>query len=90
MERQLWVLCPICNSKTRTKIREDTELVNFPLFCPKCKHETLINTKRGIVKIIKEPDAKTQSRQFVRITFTDYWLFSLNPASCGADQQDSL
>ena len=44
------------------KVRKDTELINFPLFCPKCKHETLINTKRGIVKIIKEPDAKTQSR----------------------------
>ena len=62
MERQLWVLCPICNSKTRVKVRKDTELINFPLFCPKCKHETLINTNRGIVKIIKEPDAKTQSR----------------------------
>ena len=62
MERQLWVLCPVCNGKTRTKIRKDTELVNFPLFCPKCKHETLINTNHGIVKIMKEPDAKTQSR----------------------------
>ncbi len=34
MEMQSWVLCPICNNKTRTKVREDTELVNFPLFCP--------------------------------------------------------
>ncbi|WP_330682179.1 cysteine-rich KTR domain-containing protein [Mediterraneibacter gnavus] len=31
MEMQSWVLCPICNNKTRTKVREDTELVNFPL-----------------------------------------------------------
>ena len=29
-----WILCPICGSKTRLKIRADTELKNFPLFCP--------------------------------------------------------
>ena len=45
MDKQLWVLCPICNNKTRTKVREDTELINFPLFCPKCKTETLINSE---------------------------------------------
>ena len=47
--------------KGRTKIRNDTELINFPLFCPKCKQETIINMKRGNI-IIREPDAKTQSR----------------------------
>ena len=36
-----WLLCPICKSKTRIKLREDTELKNFPLYCPKCKLETL-------------------------------------------------
>ena len=47
MSNQSWVLCPICNNKTRIKIRDDTELINFPLFCPKCKQETLINIKHG-------------------------------------------
>ena len=61
MSNQSWVLCPICNNKTRTKIRNDTELINFPLFCPKCKQETIINMKSGNI-IIREPDAKTQSR----------------------------
>ncbi|HBF6322246.1 cysteine-rich KTR domain-containing protein [Clostridioides difficile] len=55
-------IMPICNNKTRIKIRVDTELISFPLFCPKCKHETLINIKHGNVTTIKEPDAKTQSR----------------------------
>ena len=64
MSNQSWVLCPICNNKTRTKIRGDTELINFPLFCPKCKQETLINVKQFNVSVIKEPDAKTQSRWF--------------------------
>jgi len=44
------------------KIRKDTELKNFPLFCPKCKQETLINVKQFDLSVIKEPDAKTQSR----------------------------
>lgn len=41
-----WLLCPICSSKTRTKIRVDTILVNFPLFCPRCKKETIINAEQ--------------------------------------------
>ena len=36
-----WILCPLCGSKTRDKIRADTEMKNFPVFCPKCKEETL-------------------------------------------------
>ena len=55
MEKQSWVLCPVCSNKTRTRIRKDTELINFPLYCPKCKVETLINIKYGKVTVIKEP-----------------------------------
>ena len=57
-----WILCPVCKSKTRLQIREDTELKNFPLYCPKCKQETLIEAKNLQVTVIKEPDAQTQSR----------------------------
>ena len=52
-----WIRCPICGSKTRDKIREDTILKNFPLYCPKCKQETLIEVKDLQVTVIKEPDA---------------------------------
>ncbi len=62
MYRCEWILCPICNNKTRIKIRENTILKNFPLYCPKCKQETLINVKQLNISIIKEPDAQTQSR----------------------------
>ena len=62
MGNQEWILCPNCQSKTRTKIREDTILSRFPLFCPKCRQETLINAEQLKISIIKEPDAKTQSR----------------------------
>ena len=62
METQEWLLCPICSSKTRIRLREDTELKNFPLFCPKCRHETLIDAEQMNISESKEPDAKTQSR----------------------------
>ncbi|WP_243124553.1 cysteine-rich KTR domain-containing protein [Clostridium sp. AWRP] len=51
------MLCPICGNKTRLKIWENTELKNFPLFCPKCKQETLITIQQFNMSVIKEPDA---------------------------------
>ena len=57
-----WVHCPVCGNKTRLQIREDTELKNFPLFCPKCKHENLINVRDLQIVIVTEPAAKPQSR----------------------------
>ncbi|HGA2931306.1 TPA: cysteine-rich KTR domain-containing protein [Streptococcus agalactiae] len=57
-----WILCPICGNKTRLRIRVDTILKNFPLYCPKCKNEILINVQKMNIITIKEPDAKTQSR----------------------------
>lgn len=49
-----WLLCPICKSKTRLQLREDTELKNFPLYCPKCKQETLINAKDLQITVIQK------------------------------------
>ena len=62
MDKTEWIICPICRNKTRVKIREDTELVNFTLFCSKCKQETLVNVQKLNMSIIKEPDAVAQSR----------------------------
>lgn len=62
MKEYNWVMCPVCQNKTRIKIREDTEIKNLPLFCPKCKQETLINIQQLNMSVINEPDAKTQSR----------------------------
>ncbi len=53
-----WILCPVCKGKTRTRIREDTTLTNFPLFCPKCGQETLVNVRQSKMVVIQEPDAK--------------------------------
>lgn len=62
MEKENWVLCPICNSKTRIKVRPDTVLENFPLFCPKCKRETIISIKwhdKQLVTLERHENDKT-------------------------------
>jgi len=53
MERTVWLLCPVCGNKTRLKVRQDTELINFPLYCPKCKQETLVNVKNTQLSVIR-------------------------------------
>ena len=57
MEDSEWIKYPICGSKTHNKIRQDTIIKNFPLYCPKCKQETIINVQNQEVTVIKEPDA---------------------------------
>ena len=47
-----WILCPICGNKTRVRIRKDTELKNFPLYCPKCSRESLIEGKQVIIRTL--------------------------------------
>lgn len=49
-EEKRWVLCPRCGAKTRLQILRETELKEFPLFCPKCKRESIIDVKNFIVK----------------------------------------
>ncbi len=53
MNKKEWILCPVCGSKTRNKVREDTILINYPLYCPKCRQETLIEAKNLQVIVIQ-------------------------------------
>ncbi len=57
MSKTEWLLCPVCKSKTRIKLQENTVLENFPLFCPKCKKEFVVTVKELNITVIKEPDA---------------------------------
>lgn len=57
-----WILCPVCFGKTRTQIRRDTVLENFPLFCPKCKRTFLISLHGCRTEYSNRSDAETQSR----------------------------
>ena len=62
MEQIHWICCLNCGNKARDRLREDTVIRNYPLYCPKCKQETLINVSNLKITVIKESDAKTQSR----------------------------
>ena len=58
MEKKIeWIKCPVCGNKTRNMVRQDTILKKFPLFCPKCKKETIIDLSDFVMKIVEEPDA---------------------------------
>ena len=54
MEQSFFIHCPICGNKTRNKVRPDTVLQNFPLFCPKCKQECLIDVKNGQITVLQD------------------------------------
>ncbi len=62
MEKTEWVRCPVCGNKTRTMIRENTELKNFPLYCPKCKQESLIEAERLQINVIMKSDKLSDLR----------------------------
>jgi Zn finger protein HypA/HybF involved in hydrogenase expression len=53
-----WIRCPVCGSKTRSRMRNDTILINYPLYCPKCKQERLIVVKNLRVTVIEKIDNK--------------------------------
>lgn len=55
-----WLLCPICGAKTRLRLLQRTVLRDFPLFCPKCRQERIINAQNYQIEIIDQPDAKKQ------------------------------
>ena len=52
MQKVDWVRCPASRNKTRTRIREDTVLKNYPLYCPKCKQENLIEAENLHITVI--------------------------------------
>ena len=65
IESPNWILCPVCGNKTRLKIRGDTELKNFPLYCPKCRQETLINVTQTLQEKINRMLVTEASRMAV-------------------------
>ncbi len=54
MTKTEWLICPVCGRKTRTMIREDTVLKNYPLYCPEFKQETLISAKGLQITVIQQ------------------------------------
>lgn len=53
-EKIKWLLCPVCGNKTRNRVRADTILIHYPLYCPKCRQECLVDVKDLQIRVIKE------------------------------------
>lgn len=47
-----YVYCPKCHGKTEKKVTEDTVLRDFPLYCSKCREETIVSVARGFRLIV--------------------------------------
>lgn len=52
-KKEHWILCPVCGSKTRARLLPDTVLRSFPLFCPKCRRESIINVQNYKVSTLR-------------------------------------
>lgn len=55
-QQAYWICCSICGKKTKTRVYEDTVLLKYPLYCTKCKKETIINVVKLKTVISDEPD----------------------------------
>ena len=82
MRNEQWILCPICGCKTELKIQEDTVLKNFPLYFPKCKHETLIKIQQLNMSVIKEPDAEPITRKASPCGYGLSFISQYAPLTC--------
>ena len=54
----IWIRCPNCRGKTRTKVYPDTVLLHFPLYCPKCKRTydvDVVNLRMRYTEIERTP-----------------------------------
>mgnify|MGYP002897698288 CR=1 FL=1 len=53
-----WLLCPVCGAKTRLRLLQRTVLREFPLYCPKCRRESVISARNFQIETVYQPDAK--------------------------------
>ncbi|MEF2699875.1 MAG: cysteine-rich KTR domain-containing protein [Oscillospiraceae bacterium] len=44
--RENRAVCPVCGALTRIVILPETVVINFPLYCHRCRRTTIINYRR--------------------------------------------
>lgn len=49
------LVCPCCEEPLDIKVNKDTILLRFPLYCLKCKNETVIDLIEHKIYISKNP-----------------------------------
>lgn len=53
-----WIHCPCCKCRTRTKVKPETVVKNFPVYCPKCKREYIVDVEALQIKLSVEPKSR--------------------------------
>ena len=56
-KESVWLYCPVCNAKTKTKAYTDTVLIRYPLYCPRCRKEYSISLFQ-MKMLIEETDVQ--------------------------------
>ena len=78
MMNNSWLICPVCGGKTRDQIRKDTVLINYPLYCTKCKQTTLINVNELNTTAMQAITTDFYFPEFLFGDFFMYFIFSEN------------
>ncbi len=55
-----WLHCPVCDKESNIKIYKNTTLLNFPLICPECMSESLVNVFDFKIKTDEEMKQLTE------------------------------
>ena len=45
-QKEYWIPCPVCKELSDVKVYEDTVLLKFPFYCPKCNQKSTVNVVR--------------------------------------------
>ena len=56
-----WLICPVCGGKTKVHVLENTVLQNFPLFCTRCKNQSVVNVQELQMETVGEPVAAART-----------------------------
>ena len=56
----LWFAVDYRRFAARLRLLQRTVLREFPLYCPKCRRESVISARNFQIETVYQPDAKTQ------------------------------
>lgn len=45
-QKEYWIPCPVCKELSDIKVYEDTVILKFPFYCPKCNQKSTVNVVR--------------------------------------------
>ncbi|MCI9432571.1 MAG: conjugal transfer protein [Oscillospiraceae bacterium] len=50
----MWIYCPYCGRKTRSKMLKQSVMQYCPVYCPKCRREIIVHAKQLKIEVCDE------------------------------------